>query len=145
MFSFCIILSERRNFFKGLLTKKTPLSDCKLFLAQRIHLDLLNQLKQFLSLWEGTHLFNRIDLLFTSQPGPGATQEKFNAFFVKQSFFSSDLLGVGSTPGSGGWVGFPELVWRSIQNLAEIGQAVRALKRDTGTYIGRYKKSLLNI
>jgi len=27
-----------------------------------------------------------------SRPGPGAAQKKFNAFFVKQSFFSSDLF-----------------------------------------------------
>jgi len=31
---------------------------------------------------------------------------------------------------------FPEMVWRSVQNLVEIGQAVRASKRDTGTFIG---------
>jgi len=41
-------------------------------------------------------------------------------------------FGVWGTPGSGGQVGrvlfvlrtFPELVWRSVQNLAEIGTAV---------------------
>jgi len=31
---------------------------------------------------------------------------------------------------------FPELVWRSVQNLAEIGLAVRACKRDTSTWVG---------
>jgi len=31
-------------------------------------------------------------LFLTSQPGPGTAQEKFDAFFVKQSFFSSDVF-----------------------------------------------------
>jgi len=76
-----------------------------------------------------------VKLCFTSQPGPGAAREIFNANFVKQSFFSSDIcLGFGAqgTPGSGVQVGrvilvlrtFPELVWRSVQNLVEIGAAV---------------------
>jgi len=51
--------------------------------------------------------------------------------------------------GTGGWVVgiklvlrvFPELVGRSVQNLVEFGVAVQ--KRDTGTYIGRYKRSVL--
>jgi len=45
-------------------------------------------------------------------------------------------FGARGTPGSGGWIGgvilvlrtFPELVWKSVQNLVEIGTAVRALK-----------------
>jgi len=43
---------------------------------------------------------------------------------------------VWGTPGSGGQVvlrTLPELVWRSVQNLVEIGPAVRAWKRDIGT------------
>jgi len=51
-------------------------------------------------------------------------------------FFPVTHLGFGvwGTPGSRGWVGevmlmlrtFPELVGRSVQNLVEIGPAVRA-------------------
>jgi len=50
-------------------------------------------------------------------------------------------FGVWGTLGSRGWVGvvmlvlrtFPELAGRSVQNLVEIGPAVRARKRDIGT------------
>jgi len=73
--------------------------------------------------------------LYTSQLGPGAAQEIFDeltlpiwTFYVTQSFLSRDHLGFGV------WVGgimlvlrtFPELVGRSVQNLVEIGPAVRA-------------------
>jgi len=52
-------------------------------------------------------------------------------------------FGVWGTPGSRGWVGrvmlvlrtFPELVWRSVQNLVKIDLAVRAWKGDIGRYI----------
>jgi len=52
-------------------------------------------------------------------------------------------FGVWGTPGPRGWVGgvilvlriFPELVWRSAQNLVEIGPAVHMQKRDTDRYI----------
>jgi len=48
---------------------------------------------------------------------------------------------VWGTPGSRGWVGgvmlvlriFTELVWRSVQNLVEIGLVARAWKGDIGT------------
>jgi len=82
----------------------------------------------------------------TSQPGPSAAREKFNGikspiwtFFVKQSFFSSNLfrclsLGYHWVRGLGWRDGqvlrTPDLVWRSVQNLVEIGMAVRAWKRD---------------
>jgi len=60
-----------------------------------------------------------------------------NAFFEYQSFFLQWIclgFGVWDTQGSGGQVGrvklvlrtFPELVRRSVQNLVEIGLAVRA-------------------
>jgi len=77
----------------------------------------------------------------TRQPGPAGAWEKFDelmspiwTFFVKQSFFSSDLFRFWSLeyPGSGGRFGrvilvlktFPELAGRSVQNLVEIGLAV---------------------
>jgi len=44
--------------------------------------------------------------LFTSQLGPGAAWEKFNAFIVKQSFFSSDLFMFC------GYIGVRGLDWR---------------------------------
>jgi len=51
---------------------------------------------------------------------------------------SAKVLG---TEGLGGWDWqghtcvkiFPELMWSSVQNLVEIGRAVRAWKRDIGT------------
>jgi len=61
--------------------------------------------------------------------------------FVKQSFFSSDLfrfwsLGYPRVQGSA-WQGhccnFPVFLWRSEQNLLEIGLAVRTWKGDVGT------------
>jgi len=84
-------------------------------------------------------------LILASQPGPGAAREKLNeikspnfTFFVKQSFFSGNLfrfwkLGYLRVRGLA-WVGglidvkrtFPELVWRSLQNLVEMGLAVCA-------------------
>jgi len=81
----------------------------------------------------------RDDLKFMkyySQPGPGASQEKFNPFFVKQSFSPLICLcfRVWGTLGSGDRFDrvklvlrtFPESEGRSVQNLMEIGGAVRA-------------------
>jgi len=77
----------------------------------------------------------------TSQPGPGATREKFDelmspiwAFYIIQSFLSHDPFGFWSLGYPGGRVGgimlvlrtFPELVGMSVQNWVEIGSAVRA-------------------
>jgi len=73
--------------------------------------------------------------LTTSQPGPGTAKNKnilrvpIQTFYVIQSFFSHDLLRFWSLgyPGirESGWKGHTcELVWRSIQNLVEIGTAV---------------------
>jgi len=70
--------------------------------------------------------YNDFVLYCTRQPGPGAVREKFHTFFVKQSFFSSDLLsfwslGYSRVTGSGWWgPTFPESVERSVQNLVEI-------------------------
>jgi len=82
---------------------------------------------------------------------PGAAPDnKFlrvpiKTFYVTQSFSPVIWLGfvVCGTPWSRGWVAgvihvlrtFPLLVRRSVQNLVEIGLAVRAWKRDTGRYI----------
>jgi len=63
--------------------------------------------------------------LNNSQPGPGAAREKFDEL---------TSFGVWGTLGSGGQVGavmlvlrtIPGLVGRSVQNLVEIGSAVRA-------------------
>jgi len=84
-----------------------------------------------------------ISMYVLAKRGP-ALHRKINAFFVKQSFFSNDLYRFRSlgTPGKGGRVvrvrlvsrTFPELVWRSVQNLVEIGLAVCAWKRDPGTF-----------
>jgi len=70
----------------------------------------------------------------TIQLWPGIARKKFNTFFVMQSFFPVICLGFGAwgTPWLGFWVGgvipmfknLPELVWRSVQNLVEIGPAV---------------------
>jgi len=64
-------------------------------------------------------LYLQSSIYITSQPGPGAAREKF---------------GVWGTLGSGGRVGgvmlvlrtIPGLVGRSVQNLVEVGPAVRA-------------------
>jgi len=73
---------------------------------------------------------------YTSQPGPGAAREKFDELTLHKVFFPVTRLGFGvwGTLGSRGWVGgvmlvlgtFPELVARPVQNLVEIGPAVRA-------------------
>jgi len=101
--------------------------------------------------WKHYFIFYRSTILLpfffhynTSDPGPGAAQEKFNAFFVKKKFFSCNLFRFGSLgyPGVRGRVGrvilmlknFPDLVWKSVQNLVWIGLAVHTWKRDTGTY-----------
>jgi len=67
-------------------------------------------------------------------------------FLLSKGLSSVICLGFGvwGTQGSGGQVGrviivlrpFPELVWRSVQNLAEIDTVVCTWKGDTGTYIG---------
>jgi len=56
-------------------------------------------------------------------------------------------FGVWGTPGSRVWVWgvmlalrtFPELVWRSVQNLVEIGPPVRACKGDIERHFYRYR------
>jgi len=69
--------------------------------------------------------------------------------FLLSKIFSSMIcldFGVCGTLGSGDWVGevilvlrtFPELVWRSVQILVEIGQAVRVLKREYMKTISQY-------
>jgi len=80
---------------------------------------------------------------YTSQPGPGATQENLMSlcypsghFTLHKVFSHMTCLGfeVLGTPRSRGWVGrdilvlrtFPELAGRSVQNLVEIGPAVWA-------------------
>jgi len=80
------------------------------------------------------------ELFYTSQPGPGTARKKLNAFFVKQSFFSNYLFRFWSLgyPRVRVWIGsvrlvlrtFPEAVWRSEQNLVDIGMAVRTSKRE---------------
>jgi len=62
--------------------------------------------------------------------------------FCKAKFFLQ-WSRVWGTPGSGGQVGmvrlalrtFPESVWRSVQNLVEIGKAVCVWKRGIGTKV----------
>jgi len=88
-----------------------------------------------------------------SQPGPVLPGKNLmslchsSGHFMLHKVFSPVIrLGfrVLGTLGSKGWVGrvmlvlrtFPELVGRSVQNLVEIGPAVRAWKGDTGMYIG---------
>jgi len=64
-------------------------------------------------------------ILLTSQPDPGAAREKFDEL---------TSFGVWGTLWSGGRVGgvmlvlrtIPGLVGRSVQNVVEIGRAVRA-------------------
>jgi len=73
--------------------------------------------------WHGKN--KNCHLLKTSQLGPGAAREKFDEL---------TSFGVWGTLGSGGRVGavmlvlrtIPGLVGRSVQNLVEIGPAVRA-------------------
>jgi len=74
--------------------------------------------------------FKIIVLSYTSQPGPGTAREKFDeikspfwTFFVKQSFFSRDLLrflslGYPKVRGSGSRVGRVILVLRTYLELA---------------------------
>jgi len=92
----------------------------------------------------------------TSQPGPKnfVFTEQYPNILHYTKFFSCHIclrVGVWGTPGSGGWIGgvllvlgtFLELVWRSVQNLGEIGLADRAWKSDMGTnnlfYIDKFK------
>jgi len=83
-------------------------------------------------------------------PGTKILRVPIRTFYVTQSFFSSDLfrfwrLGY---PGSGDHVGgtilalrtFPQLVWRSEQNLVEIGTTAHGHR-----YTHRYKQSVLYI
>jgi len=81
----------------------------------------------------------------TSQPGPGAARKKFDELTLHKVFSPVTHLDfrVWGTPASRGGVGrvilvlrtFPELVGRSVQNLVEIGLAVRTWKGDIGRYI----------
>jgi len=87
-----------------------------------------------------SHLRDGADIwvlyILTSQPGPGTAQEKFDELTSHKVFSPVTNLGFGvwGTPGSRDQVGgvilvlrtFPELVGRSVQNLVEIGLAVRA-------------------
>jgi len=93
----------------------------------------------------------------TSQPGPGTAREKFDElmsghFTLHKVFSPVTHLGfrVWGTPGSRGQIGWvilvlrtlPGLVWRSVQNLVEIGSGVKRVHRYVGTnshfYIYRY-------
>jgi len=66
--------------------------------------------------------------LFSNQPWPGAAREKIDAFFVKQSFFYSDLFRFSSLRYSGVWGsglrGHP-----CVKNLPKVGGEVRAYKQ----------------
>jgi len=70
-----------------------------------------------------------------SQQGPGTAREKFYAFFVKQSFFSSDLFRFSSL----GYPGVRGLGWHGhtcVLNLPRVGVKVWTVytrKRHTGT------------
>jgi len=59
---------------------------------ERESLSFTNRFHHCFSIIEKEIMQYVITLFVTGQPGPGAAREKFNAFFVKQSFFSSDLL-----------------------------------------------------
>jgi len=99
----------------------------------------------------------------TSQPGPGDAWEKFNeiklpiyTFYTTKSFLSRDQsefwsLGYPGVQGLG-WRGhacvknLPRVGVEVVQNLVEIGPAVRAWKGNIGKYIRtKYKQSLLYI
>jgi len=92
-----------------------------------------------------TQLFFYFDsgFLYPSQLGPGVGRIKLNdikspiwTFYFTQRFsfpWSAKFLKPGVR--GLGWRTFPELVWRSVQNLVEIGLAVCTWKRDIGTYM----------
>jgi len=84
--------------------------------------------------------YSSLKIFNTSQLAPGDAREKFTAFLFSKVFSQVICLGFG-VKGSGWQVrcvlrALPKSVWRSLQNLVEIGPTVRAWKRDTGTHIG---------
>jgi len=92
----------------------------------------------------------------TSQPGPCAAREKFNAVFEKQSFllqWSALVLEFGVPRGQGvrlqGHACVNDLPWVGVEVCAKFGAdwfGGSGMKEDTGTYIGSwYKQSVLYI
>jgi len=95
---------------------------------------------------------HNIIIIITTLPGPGTAWEKFNAFFVKQSFFSSDLLRFWSL-GYPGVKGSDCRGQTCVKNLSGVGAEVFAKfaghwygglhVKEGHRHIGRYKQSFI--